>query len=68
MRTAQDPVCGMDVDMTRAAYTRSMVRGTFYFCSAVCLAKFDSDPRAYAQRVLSAAELPGREHSQHHGH
>ncbi len=55
LRSARDPVCGMDVDVTRAAGTRSVVRGTVYLCSAACLAKFDSYPQEYAERVLPAA-------------
>ena len=66
-RTARDPVCGMDMDVTRAAGTRSAVGGTFYLCSEACLAKFDRDPEGYAQRILPTASLPGQEHQQHLG-
>jgi YHS domain-containing protein len=60
-RTVRDPVCGMDVDVTRAAGTRCVARGTFHLCSTACLAKFDRDPQEYAGRVLPAASLPGRD-------
>jgi len=65
--TAQDPVCGMDVDVTRAVGIRSVARGTFYLCSAACLATFDRDPQAYAQRILPAAPLPRQEDSPRDG-
>jgi Cu+-exporting ATPase len=43
-----DPVCGMQVDETRAA--ASAVRGTetYYFCSTGCLDKFQAEPDAFA--------------------
>jgi Cu+-exporting ATPase len=42
-----DPVCGMQVDETRAA--ASAVRGTetYYFCSTGCLSKFQAEPDAF---------------------
>lgn len=43
---AEDPVCHMKVDPKRAA-GESRHGETYYFCSASCKAKFDSDPHKY---------------------
>lgn len=44
----KDPVCGMMVDEKKAATPKSEYEGqTFYFCSASCKKKFDSDPQRY---------------------
>lgn len=42
-----DPVCGMEVDVKRAAGTRTHNSTKFYFCSPECVAKFDKDPHRY---------------------
>jgi len=44
---ATDPVCGMRVPMASAAATSVFDGGTFYFCSAECLQKFNARPEAY---------------------
>jgi xanthine dehydrogenase accessory factor len=45
---AVDPVCAMVVNVSTARY-RSVHDGrTYYFCSAGCLAKFETEPSAYA--------------------
>jgi xanthine dehydrogenase accessory factor len=42
-----DPVCGMMVDVAHAKF-RSVLDGrTYYFCSAACLASFETDPASY---------------------
>jgi xanthine dehydrogenase accessory factor len=42
-----DPVCGMTVEVASARY-RSVHDGrTYYFCSAGCLASFETDPASY---------------------
>jgi xanthine dehydrogenase accessory factor len=44
---AIDPVCGMTVEVADARY-RSVHDGrTYYFCSAGCLASFETDPASY---------------------
>jgi YHS domain-containing protein len=44
---AIDPVCGMNVNETRAE-NESVYKGTkYYFCSAVCREEFDRDPDSY---------------------
>ena len=43
-KLAIDPVCGMSVDTSSAAY-RSVHDGhTYYFCSRGCKDSFDKDP------------------------
>ena len=42
-----DPVCGMTVEVAEARY-RSVYEGhTYYFCSAACLASFETDQASY---------------------
>lgn len=42
-----DPVCGMRVDPASAKYHSEFDENTYYFCSAKCLSKFDTDPISY---------------------
>ena len=42
-----DPVCGMTVDPANAAGSSRIGDQTFYFCSASCKQKFNSNPAAY---------------------
>jgi uncharacterized protein len=53
---AQDPVCGMTVEVDKTEY-RSVHDGkTYYFCSAGCKETFDEDPGKYVpSRVTSPA-------------
>ena len=44
---ATDPVCGMEVNESRAEYETSCKGMKYYFCSAVCKEEFDRDPEAY---------------------
>ncbi|HKQ29666.1 MAG TPA: YHS domain-containing protein [Burkholderiales bacterium] len=47
----KDPVCGMQVDPTRATAKKMYDGKTYYFCSTSCLEKFEQAPRHYiAQR------------------
>lgn len=41
--TVIDPVCGMEVDPTRAPWSRKAMGQTFYFCSSFCAEIFDPD-------------------------
>lgn len=45
---AKDPVCGMQVDPTKAAGKSEYQGQTYVFCSAGCKRKFDSNPQQYA--------------------
>jgi len=46
-----DPVCGMDVDPSRAPHRFEYGDKTYFFCSARCLNTFCADPQGH---------LPGR--------
>jgi Cu+-exporting ATPase len=43
-QAVRDPVCGMDVDPTRTAFTSEYEGQAFFFCSAHCKATFDANP------------------------
>ncbi len=57
---AQDPVCRMSVDESKAAATSTYNENTYYFCSAGCKEKFDKEPEKYVK------ETEGHGHSHHH--
>ena len=46
---ANDPVCRMAVDPSKAAGTRVREGETYFFCSETCLTAFDASPAMYAQ-------------------
>ncbi len=48
---AKDPVCGMQVEESKAAGTSVYQGKTFYFCAPGCKAKFDQNPAQYATRA-----------------
>ena len=43
----RDPVCGMEVDTRTSAHKLQLGDGTYYFCSAGCLKKFEANPDRY---------------------
>jgi len=43
----KDPVCGMEVDETKAAATSLYQGTTYYFCAQACKTTFDKDPAKY---------------------
>ncbi|HKA33364.1 MAG TPA: YHS domain-containing protein [Candidatus Binatia bacterium] len=47
---AKDPVCGMNVDESKAAATSSCKGQTYYFCARVCKEAFDKDPDKYLNK------------------
>ena len=46
----KDPVCGMNVEESKAAGTVMYDGRTYYFCSAHCKASFEKAPEKYAGR------------------
>jgi YHS domain-containing protein len=46
-RMARDPVCGMDVDESKAAATSEYRGKTYYFCAVGCKKAFDRNPEKY---------------------
>lgn len=43
----KDPICGMMVDEKKTSLKSEHEGKAFYFCSAMCKKKFDSDPHKY---------------------
>ncbi|MBU6483936.1 MAG: YHS domain-containing protein [Betaproteobacteria bacterium] len=60
----KDPVCGMDVDPSKAAAASVYAGRTHYFCSASCRDKFEKEPHRYAAATAAGQPPPG---GQHHG-
>ena len=54
---AQDPVCHMSVDESKAAATGVYNGKTYYFCAKTCKERFDREPEKYVK------ETGGHEHS-----
>ena len=50
-----DPVCGMTVDPHKAKHGSDYEGRPYYFCSAGCKVKFESDPKRYLEPKASAA-------------
>jgi len=46
---AKDPVCGMDVEETKAAATAVYKGKTYYFCAAGCKTSFQKAPDKYVK-------------------
>ena len=44
---ARDPVCGMTINTVRATGSRERGGATYWFCSDLCVDRFDADPGAY---------------------
>ena len=44
---AKDPICGMEVDESKAAEIASYKGRTYYFCCAGCKTKFDKESEKY---------------------
>jgi len=56
---ATDPVCGMTVNEAAAASSTAHDGRTYYFCSAHCLKKFQTDPARYAGAAKPAPAVHG---------
>ena len=52
---AQDPVCGMSVDVATAKVRSEYAGGTYYFCSGGCKESFDKDPARYVDGARTRA-------------
>ncbi len=44
---AQDPVCGMKVDLQTVKHTSEYRGQTYYFCSLMCRNAFEDEPERY---------------------
>jgi YHS domain-containing protein len=49
IRMVKDPVCGMDVDETKAAATSVYEGTTYYFCAQACKDAFEKAPAKYLE-------------------
>lgn len=47
---ANDPVCGMMVDLRTAEFKTGFNSGTYYFCSNACKLQFERDPFRYLKK------------------
>ena len=50
----KDPVCGMQVDETKAAATTVYQRTVYAFCSAACKNTFEKSPTKYVTGATAA--------------
>lgn len=48
MASHTDPICGMQIDESKAAGQSEHQGQTYYFCSPGCKRKFDENPDQYA--------------------
>jgi YHS domain-containing protein len=46
---AKDPVCGMEVDESRAEHKTEYMGKTYYFCAPGCKAMFEKEPEKYTK-------------------
>jgi P-type Cu+ transporter len=51
----RDPVCGMNVDPSRAKHVHEYVGKNYYFCSAGCVQKFKANPQEYLDNPAAGA-------------
>lgn len=47
---AKDPVCGMEIDETKAPAKSEYQGRTYYFCSNHCKMAFDNNPEKYVEK------------------
>ena len=60
---ATDPVCGMQIDERTAAGSSMFEGDNYYFCSAGCKKKFETNPSAYVGTTLPAGDTERSEHA-----
>ncbi len=58
---AKDPVCGMEVDESKAAATSVYEGTTYYFCAPGCRRAFEQDPGKFISETA-------HRHQHHGGH
>ena len=46
----KDPVCGMEIDKSKAAGKSEYQGQTYYFCAPGCKQEFDKNPAGHASR------------------
>ncbi len=60
----KDPVCGMQVDESKAPAASSYQGKKYAFCGQECKGKFDRDPQRYAQAAAQQPQSSSHEHAQ----
>ncbi|HPF46642.1 MAG: heavy metal translocating P-type ATPase [Alphaproteobacteria bacterium] len=55
---AQDPVCGMTVDIATVKYQSNYKNDDYYFCSSHCHSKFEADPDIYLEKRPAPEQMP----------
>jgi len=55
-----DPICGMEVEPSKAAGKRVYNGQSYYFCSHHCLEKFKEDPEKFLKSPASGHAAHGR--------
>ncbi len=51
MTMQTDPVCGMQIEESRASGKSDYKGKTYYFCSIVCKTNFDNEPENYINQT-----------------
>lgn len=52
----KDPVCGMDIDPSKAAGQTDHNGQTYHFCGTKCKEKFDLNPEQYVGKTAGTAK------------
>ena len=61
-----DPICGMEVEPSKAAGKHVYNGQSYYFCSHHCLAKFKEDPEKFLMAPASGHAAHGHGHAYEH--
>src|SRR5262249_42653125 len=61
-KIAKDPICGMNVDPTKAAAIIEFNGQPYYFCSKGCAAKFQQNPTKFLAAAANAPTASQHEH------
>src|SRR5215831_5089607 len=61
-----DPICGMEVEPSKAAGNQVYNGQTYFFCSHHCLAKFKGDPEKFLKSPGNVHAAHGHEHGPEH--
>ena len=57
----RDPICGMTVDLEKAAAKAEQDGATYYFCSQGCAARFQKEPEKFLRAPGTAGMAPSRD-------
>lgn len=55
----KDPVCGMEVEETKAKATTQYKKRTYYFCCEPCKEAFEKEPEKYVKEESSKKSCCG---------